>query len=186
MNIQIRPYSSEDAPSVKKCIFQLKQIEGDYDPDFFTDTTAVNKLFLKILEKIGEKGAVFVAETNDEVVGFISLQVENKNDPLICKKVDCVYISDIAVLENYRGVGIGMKLLQAGEKYAQVKKIKYLKLNVCAKNQKAMDLYQRFGFHDYEAILLKTKWLIKLSLSQRLICTMTSSSPVVGAIEKMF
>lgn len=56
-----------------------------------------------------EEGWIKVAEVNDEVIGFIIYRVFD-GFPL------GGYIRAIAVKENYRGLGVGSKLMDAAEK----------------------------------------------------------------------
>jgi ribosomal protein S18 acetylase RimI-like enzyme len=88
-------------------------------------------------------------------VFFISCSYENKNDPLICKTVTCLYISDLVVRKQHRGKGIGKQLMKQAEKLARAKKINYIKLIVYSKNTKAVEFYKEVGFTDYEQTMLK-------------------------------
>ncbi len=55
-------------------------------------------------------------------------------------------ISDLVVLEAYRGLGLGKKLLAAAEQYARTCNVKYLRIGVLAGNQAAENLYASAGF----------------------------------------
>lgn len=96
-----------------------------------------------------------MAEVEDKVVGFITLEIQTKNDELIVKKIKAVYVADVAVLAEYRNLGIGSQLLKTAQEFAKNNKIKYLKLIVYADNQKARQLYENMGFRDYEVTMLK-------------------------------
>lgn len=66
-----------------------------------------------------------------------------KNKPLI-------NIHDIAVLPNFRGLGISQGLLAAVEKEAHVRGCCKITLEVLAKNEIAKNAYRKFGFANYE------------------------------------
>lgn len=151
----IYPYSPSDELGVKKCILELKKYEGQFDHDYLTDENSVEKLFSDIQEEKKKGGEIFVAKSNGQIVGFASLSIVNKNDELIVKKVDTVYISDMSVLPEYRNMGIGRKLLDKANEFAKEKGIKYIKLIVFADNIKAMSLYEKKGFKNYEVTMLK-------------------------------
>lgn len=155
MKVKIREYQSSDEKDVKKCITELKQYESAFDEDYFTNQKSVNNLLKHILESRKKGGQLFVAEVNGQVVGFISWEIENKNDELIVKKVDSVYISDIVVLPEYRGKGIGKKLLERADEFAKEKKIPYVKLIIFSANKKVRSIYEDTGFRDYETTMIK-------------------------------
>ncbi len=67
-------------------------------------------------------------------------------------------IDEIYVRENFRGKGIGSRLLKFIENLCQEEKIYALHLEVNRINTKAQDLYRRMGYKDHNRYLL-TKWL---------------------------
>jgi ribosomal protein S18 acetylase RimI-like enzyme len=146
----IRPYEPKDATQLKACINELKRFESQFDSDYLVGTEATERLFEHLISK-----TIFVAETEGQVVGLISLEFQLKNDELIVRKVDTVYISDMVVLPDYRGQGIGELLIKKAEEYAKDQGIKYLKLIVFSKNQLARNLYFKMNFADYESAMLK-------------------------------
>lgn len=58
---------------------------------------------------------------------------------------DSEYIAEVLVEENYRGQGLGKKLMQAYENHLN-KQIKHVLLRVWDKNTAAVTLYQKAGF----------------------------------------
>jgi len=151
----IREYYRPDELGVKKCILELKKYESQFDLDYLTDDISVSKLFEDIQKGKENGGEIFVAETEGKIVGFISLNIVNKNDELITKRVDTVYISDMVVLPEYRNRGIGKKLLDKAEEFTKERKIKYIKLIVFADNEVVKKLYEEKGFSSYEVTMLK-------------------------------
>lgn len=150
MTFNIRKYNQDDKLGVKNCIVELKEYESSFDPDYLTDEESINNL----LEDI-EKGEILVAESNNEILGFVSFNITNKNEDLIVKNIPTLYISDLVVLSQYRGNGIGAELLKSAEEFAKERGIKYIKLIVFSENSAAIKLYEKAGFGDYEATLLK-------------------------------
>lgn len=155
MKIKIRTYSPTDKKGIKSCIKELKKYEARFDPAYRTDSKSVDALFQDILHGKKAGGEIFVAEAGGEIVGFLSLSITNKNDELILKKVPAAYISDISVLPVYRGMGIGRRLLKSAYEFAKGKKISFVKLIVFSENVKAIKLYKREGFADYEMTMVK-------------------------------
>lgn len=149
MKSLIREYNLDDIDGLKKCVWGLKEFESQFDNDYLVSEESVKDLLVEI-----QKGNIFVAEVNKKIAGFISVNIENKNDELIVGKIDTLYISDFSVLSECRGKGIGHKLIEEVERLAKQKNIKYMKLRVFSKNR-AIELYKEMGFVEYETTMLK-------------------------------
>ena len=59
---------------------------------------------------------------------------------------DTAYVTNVAVAADFRSRGIGWKLLESAEAWAQARGKSSLSLHVAASNP-ARRLYERFGFH---------------------------------------
>ena len=79
-----------------------------------------------------------VAEVNNKVVGFAGLWT-------ICNEG---HITNIAVHPNYRGQGIGSKLVESLIKNSSSWYINALTLEVRASNKIAQNLYKKYGFKE--------------------------------------
>lgn len=64
-------------------------------------------------------------------------------------------IGNLAVRKRYRGRGVGAHMLSYAEEQARAGGLKKVALRVAFENQKARDLYERFGFKT-DAILLES------------------------------
>ena len=78
---------------------------------------------------------IFVAVFNDEIVGFVILQI-----------TDEINIVSIAVKKEYRNLGIGTKLIETAENFAKKNNIDTISLEVNEKNITAYLLYKKLGF----------------------------------------
>jgi RimJ/RimL family protein N-acetyltransferase len=103
------------------------------------DTESINNLFL-------------VAEVNDRIVGFIR-GAGNK-----LKRTSHKVEFGIGVLKDYWGYGIGKNLLKEFIIWADSTGIKKITLHVLETNEKAIKLYQSYGF-EVEGVLKKDKLL---------------------------
>lgn len=94
--------------------------------------------FGKFAEKNGVVCAyetfAFTANEDNKVVGVIKGHSAYKE----------VYISDLIVLEQYRGRGIGTKLLEAVEKYFENKGFEIISLSTY--EFQAPEFYKKYGF----------------------------------------
>ena len=84
--------------------------------------------------------AVFVAETNELIVGRLSLARDTH--PASAHVADL----GLMVAAPYRGRGIGHALLERAVEWAEESGIEKLELHVFPHNEPAIRLYERFGF----------------------------------------
>jgi ribosomal protein S18 acetylase RimI-like enzyme len=154
--VTVRTYRSEDQDRVKQCIIELQNFERDLEADRVEGEEVVERNFQELQEAHDQNtGRIFVAEVEEEVVGFVNVRFEHENQMYHSSLVDYAYISDIVVLQAYRGRGIGTMLLQQAEDFARQQGGAVLKIEVLARNQQAADVYQHAGFRPYEIVLLK-------------------------------
>lgn len=152
----VRVYRSEDQDSVKRCIVELQNFERALESDRVEGERVVERNFQELQEAHSENiGRLLVAEVEGDVVGFINVRFEHESQTYLSSLVDYAYISDIVVLAEYRGRGIGTLLLQQAEAFARQQGANTLKIGVLAKNKQAADVYQHVGFRPYEIVMLK-------------------------------
>lgn len=99
-------------------------------------------------------GRIYLITSEDDFVGYsvvtfgFSLEYFGRD----------AIIDEIYVRENFRGKGIGSRLLKFIENLCQEEKIYALHIEVDRINTKAQDLYRRMGYKDHNRYML-TKWL---------------------------
>ena len=57
------------------------------------------------------------------------------------------------VKNNYRGYGIGKRLINSFKDYCKSQNIHNLKVVASSKNEKAIDFYRKNGFEDFDLTL---------------------------------
>ncbi len=100
-------------------------------------------------------GTIFVIEVNTQIVGFVSLWLHVQAEELDEEPSAYAFISDLVVLPAYRGQGLGQALLSRAEEHARQHGATTLKLEVLAKNERALSLYTRHGFSAYHTLFVK-------------------------------
>jgi|TARA_B110000971_G_C20035968_1_gene514169 ribosomal protein S18 acetylase RimI-like enzyme len=80
---------------------------------------------------------IFLAHYDDEIVGTVSLSPLEKNTFEIMK---------LGVIDGYKGLGIGRKLMQICIDICQKKEVKLITLDTSSKLQNAIKLYEKLGF----------------------------------------
>ncbi len=83
-----------------------------------------------------------IAKDGDEFVGYISIFFAKSR-----KMRGNAYLV-LGVRENYRGKGIGTKLMQETEKLARARGVRRLELEVFGKNTGAYKLFKNLGYEE--------------------------------------
>lgn len=127
MSDVIRAVAPEDCKQVKKLLMESFNInERQAKP-------SCNK---KWFEKRQKEGLTLVYETDGVIAGYIGGRVKNKK----------LYIFDFCVDKNYRGKGIGTKLLLKQRELALAKGIMHFWGTALASNKEAISLYKKLGY----------------------------------------
>ncbi|MDE6131809.1 MAG: GNAT family N-acetyltransferase [Oscillospiraceae bacterium] len=102
------------------------------------------KLVLNRLKNIdGNREAVFAAEIDDTVVGYIHAEIYNT---LYFQSM--INILGLAVSLDYRRQGIGRALLSCAENWAKEHGINIIRLNSSNSRKEAHEFYRAMGYDD--------------------------------------
>src|SRR5262245_44053941 len=133
--IAIRVYHPDDAPQVERCIGELQAFEREIEPNRADPETIAAPYLAYMLQQCLElDGAIFVAEAEGAVVGFVCIFAKADSGSLIEAERAHAYVSDLLVLPAYRGQGVGGALLGQAEDYATRHGATVLKIDVLAAN----------------------------------------------------
>ncbi|HAU98684.1 MAG: GCN5-related N-acetyltransferase [Microgenomates group bacterium GW2011_GWF2_45_18] len=104
-----------------------------------------------------EKACIYLATIDVEVVGCIAGKIIEKtgDDLLEYYPMKLGFIDDLYVLEDWRGHGIGAKLLQESESFFKQHHCVFVDLLVAYKNSNAHELYLNQGFKNDGLIMRK-------------------------------
>ncbi len=103
----------------------------------------ISLIVARINELDESREAVFVAETDNKIVGFVHVE---KYKLLYCE--DMANILGLAVVEDYQRCGFGKELLNETEQWARNNGIKILRLNSGMKRTAAHKFYRVMDFND--------------------------------------
>ncbi len=133
MEWKIRKAVKEDEAKIKELfkemlqtIYSKKNVDGyedGYLDKFFDD----------------HEDWICVAEVNDSVVGYLSIEVHREHENFI-------YLDDFSVSKKYRSNGIGTKLIKTAERFAKEANISTIVFHVEKSNSSALKLYKRLGY----------------------------------------
>jgi len=95
-----------------------------------------------------QESDILLATLHNEIVGFLLIQ-EMTTPPFSCiVRHKYAFIIDIIVGRQYQSQGIGSALLSEAKKWAEIRQLDYLELNVLAENVGAITLYEKQGYRD--------------------------------------
>lgn len=126
--------------------FEVHKIHSDIRPDLFT--VGEKKYTDEELERIivDEQKPIFVAEHNGKVKGYAFCIFRQNLESKSVTNIKTLYIDDLCVDEDTRGMHIGTKLYNHVIDFARKSGCYNVTLNVWAGNDGAMKFYERVGF----------------------------------------
>lgn len=149
----VRSAEEKDAKNLSEIRLQIDGETENLDREqgeAYIDEAGFKKIIQNDTDYI--RNLFLVAEVNGKVVAFS--RCEGNKLKRFSHKVEF----GICVLKDYWGYGIGRNLLNESIRWADVNGIKKITLNVLEINEKAIQLYQKYGF-EVEGILKNDKLL---------------------------
>ena len=145
--MKIRRAENRDKPRLGELLSQVLMVHHNARPDLFKG--GAKKYTDAELDVIlaDESRPIFVAEENDEVLGYAFCVFIQHLDNNILTDVKTLYIDDLCVDENIRGRGIGRALYNYVIEYAKACGCYNVTLNVWADNKSALAFYEKIGLH---------------------------------------
>lgn len=147
MAVEVRRARQEDAEAIARFAVALFGQHREYDPERFAELGSLEGAARYYISRAETDGsAVFVAESDEEVVGFVYLEYERIDYANLLE--NAVWVHDLFVDESARGTGAGRSLMQAAEDFGKQVGAGKLVLSVAAKNSAAHDFFRRGGFRE--------------------------------------
>ena len=153
----VRPWRAEDRAAVLALNAELQDHERALRPSL-RPGAAITDAYVAALEarlaRLGEDGALFVAEANGAVLGLASCFVATDE---LEQEQRLVRIEDLVVTRAARRRGIGRALLAEAGRFARRRGIRRLVLSVLESNHEAAAAYHALGFRPVMRTL--ERWL---------------------------
>ncbi len=143
MQITIEIPKIEDLKKVNELAKQVHELHVNWRPDLFLSVDEI--ISKEDFEKMIQDKEIFVARIEDEIVGYIIINIKEKNNPSMRYRKQ-LQIEAICVDEKNRGKGIGTELLEYVRKFGKENNCTDLYLTVNKENEKAIKVYEEFGF----------------------------------------
>ncbi len=141
--VRIRLASEQDYDAVERIMKQVQRMHVDWRPDIYMDTDPVLP-YDRYLAHLAEQ-QVYVADLEGEAVGLLICLVRHISGGPVRER-DVLFVDSMAVEERYRGRGIGRKLFDTVLQLCREQEYDGLELQVNARNTKARDMYEKYGF----------------------------------------
>ena len=139
----VRLAEPRDYDAVERIMKEVHALHVAWRPDIYSvaDPVMSREEFTSIIERNG----MLVADERGEVLGLVSFFRRHVGSERQCAR-NVFFISDMAVLESWRGNGIGRMLFDQVKKMARDSGMDAVELQVNARNAMARNMYEKYGF----------------------------------------
>jgi ribosomal protein S18 acetylase RimI-like enzyme len=156
MKIVIREAETEDYNSLIELFDEIDAIHRDHHPRIFQKPNGpVREINYYIGLISDESTAVFVAELEGNIVGFVHAIVRDAADIPILVPRRFAIIDGIVVRSKYKKRGIGRMLMKGIEEWIKEKGASSIELNVYEFNEEAITFYESLGYKTFSRKLSK-------------------------------
>ena len=136
-----------DLEALRVCFIALQDHERTIYRRLPTGEEVVDECIRHMLENCeNSDGRVIVAEVDGEIGGFITVLCRVISEDPDDGELEYALISDLVVLDRFRGKGVGRRLMEFAESHARSSGAKWLRVGVISGNASAEKLYASFGF----------------------------------------
>ena len=151
MTVIIRPATKKDLPAIRKLSVELEKTRTklwEKENKLFHKKTVLNK----VIKKISTTDCVFVAEQNNNIVGFVWGELSSRKNSILSKTG---YISGLFIKANIRRQGASKKLLKNLFQIFKEKGCDHIIVHTDSENLPAQALYKSVGMSQVTVELWK-------------------------------
>ncbi|MEA2684453.1 MAG: hypothetical protein QOK05_2781 [Chloroflexota bacterium] len=155
--VDIRPATPDDVGALADIYQASAEHHVRLDPSLYStpDYLALKERYRKRLP-LPENEEILVAEMDGEVVGWIELVLRAASGQARMIRDVATAEIDVAVLPEYRGHGVGSRLVAAAEAWAVERGAQVLTMQTHVANTDAVRFYQeRHGFRTTGILMMK-------------------------------
>ena len=147
--LTIRPARQDDLDAMVALLQELFAIEEDFTPD----PDRQRKGLTRFLDGCGKHRGILVAESETQVIAMASIQILVST----AEGGAVGLVEDVVVREDFRGCGVGRRLMDAVVAWADERGLTRLQLLADRTNFSALDFYDRMGWLPTRLICLRKK-----------------------------
>ena len=136
----------EDLPQLTDLLFELFEMEGDFQPD-----RARQMRGLRLILEQPSRGRIFVLRHNGTIFGMINLlfTISTAEGGFV------ILLEDVIMHRDYRGQGHGTKLLQHVIDYAKKKDFLRITLLTARLDERSQRFFAGYGFVESKMIPMR-------------------------------
>ena len=149
--MNIRKARKEDMKAVQDLRYKLSKYEKEIGLNIAVPEWGYTEVGERDYNYFLNKQFIYVAEDNQKIVGFITGEILSKKE---WYTVQLGTINNLFVLEEYRGKGIGKKLMETMMDAFKEKGINNFELYALNNNENALKFYEKLGFRKYNVQML--------------------------------
>ena len=139
MNYSIREATLNDFDKgLLKVFIEGNRYHQNGRPDIFANISD-NDLKHDLIENFDRLNTIVILE-DESIVGYLSYKIKEKHT----KKLD---VDQLVILEQYRGKGLGKKLMDEAKKIAIDNGCDRIELNCWMFNENALAMYEHIGYN---------------------------------------
>jgi ribosomal protein S18 acetylase RimI-like enzyme len=155
VHVLIRAATEEDAEDLSRLLTEVNDLHADALPRIYRRVEANGPTADFLRGQIAAEGNhFFVAERAGEVVGYVSLRLNQAASVPVLVPRRSVAIDTVVVSRAYRHLGIGEALVRRAHEWADEQGIDQAELVVAKFNATAIKLYEKLGY----ATLWRRMW----------------------------
>jgi len=151
--VKIRAAKLNDLKTIQDLNYELIIYENVHNPSVEYNANwpyepAGKKYFKRVITD-EDYGCCFVAELENEIVGYLSAMLKKGPD----RDVVIIYLDTAIIVEKYRSQGIGRKLAKKAIVWGKRKGANRAQLDVSASNDHSIKVYENGGFRPIKMIM---------------------------------
>ena len=148
--MDIRKATSDDLDIICELNNQLFKLEKEkYDSTLVENWPLTNE-GKKYFKDLINNHYVIVALLDDKIAGYLAGSIEEKG---VYELIQYGEINNMLVIEEYRGIGVGKRLIDNFKEYCKSQNIDNIKVVASFKNKDAINFYRKNGFEDFDLTL---------------------------------
>ena len=147
MKFHIRKGSQKDYKGISEVFEKIDSLHRKALPYVFRefDGPARTEEFISSIIS-DENAALFVAETNDQIIGLVHILIRQTPPIPIMVPRRYAVLENLAVKNGYRRLGVGTSLLERAHQWALSRELSQIESNVWEFNEEAIAFYERQGY----------------------------------------
>lgn len=144
--MNIRVAREEDLPQIKELYRDFFSLMAKIQPDIIREAEQEEDFFREMMSS--DTSDIMVAVESEEVIGFMVL-CEQVTLPYNCfVQYRYAYLMDIMIRKEHRNKGVADSLIDQAKEWTRKRNLKFLDLNVLARNTNALRLFKSKGFKE--------------------------------------